>query len=114
MVVLVTALGALAALRPSASDGAAWRPSGLSSSLVYALTADPSAPGVLYAALLPGGAVPSGLRKTVDSGRTWLETMRGLPRGFEPTALAISPQDGRTVLVAGVDGLYRSTAAGAS
>src|SRR5581483_3686327 len=108
------ALAALAGLRPQVGHGAAWRPSGLSSSPVYALTADPSAPGVLYAALLPGGAVPSGLRKTVDSGRTWLETMRGLPRGFEPTALAIAPQDGRTVLVAGVDGLYRSTAAGAS
>jgi hypothetical protein len=39
---------------------------------------------------------------------------RGLPSGFAPTALAISPDEGRLVLAAGVEGLYRSTAGGAA
>ena len=98
--------GAVAAL------AAAWKPAGLSGITTYQLAVDPSGPGIVYAATT-GGPSRAGLAKSVDGGRSWVPLERGLPLGFQPVSLAVSPDGGRTVLAAGVDGLFRSTSAGA-
>lgn len=86
----------------------------MSGVVVTQVRADRSAPGVLYASTAQGGSFPAHLAKTVDGGGTWLPLARGLPVAFQPTALAVSPDPGRVVLAAGVQGLYRSTAAGSA
>ena len=92
---------------------ATWKPAGLSGVTTYQLAVDPSGPGIVYAATT-GGSSRAGLAKSVDGGRSWVPLERGLPLGFQPATLAVSPDDGRIVLAAGVEGLFRSTSAGTS
>ena len=78
------------------------------------LCADGANPGVLYAIARPGAmGSRTGLVKSLDSGRSWFGLERDLPAGFQPSAFALSPDDGRVALAGGVEGIYRSTTAGA-
>ncbi len=115
---VATALAGVLGLSPAGPAGApgagaaGWLPTGLEGAPVGQLAFDRSAPGVMYAGIQATAGGRSGLRKTLDGGRTWFFLERGLPWGLEPTALAVSPDEGRVVLVAGVDGLFRSNAGG--
>ncbi|MBI3970987.1 MAG: hypothetical protein HY332_06830 [Chloroflexi bacterium] len=103
----------IASSGPPAAVAATWQSMGLGSADVYQLIVDESAPGTIYAATRGDGHSRSGLLKTTDGGRGWVPLERGLPSRFQPTAIAASPDAGRIVLLAGVDGLFRSTVAGA-
>ena len=92
---------------------AAWQPAGIAGLAVRRLLADTASPGVLFAGTQTV-AGRTALFKSLDAGRSWFGLERGLPAGFVPTALAVSPADGRLVLAGSVDGLYRSTDAGAT
>ncbi|MGH2367153.1 MAG: WD40/YVTN/BNR-like repeat-containing protein, partial [Chloroflexota bacterium] len=112
-VALNLALAATAALPGGeTAEAASWHATGLGGLPVSLIALDRSAPGVIYAAVHGGGR--SNLRKTANGGQTWVALERGLPAGIQPTALAVSPDEGRVVLVAGVDGLFRSTSGGAT
>ena len=65
----------LVALAASAA-GAGWTSLGPPGGNVYALVADPSAPGTLYAAMYA-----SGVLKTTDGGATWSRSTEGLQIG---------------------------------
>ncbi|MGI8422800.1 MAG: WD40/YVTN/BNR-like repeat-containing protein [Chloroflexota bacterium] len=96
---------------------ASWQPAGLSGLIVQRLLSDATNPGVLYAwahGVPASGIGKTALFKSLDAGRSWFSLERGLPAAFVPTACAVSPRDGRILFVAGGDGLYRSTNAGAS
>jgi photosystem II stability/assembly factor-like uncharacterized protein len=115
MAALALGLPAGGALTPAPSLASSIQPGGLAGIAVQGLAVDRSGPGIVYAATAGGepGNRPR-LYKTVDGGRSWVRLERGLPPGFQPTTLAVSPDGGREVVVAGVDGLFRSVAAGAS
>ena len=106
---------ALAALAESSRvAGASWQQGGLNGAAVRQLCADGANPGVLYAIARPGAmGSRTGLVKSLDSGRSWFGLERDLPAGFQPSAFAFSPDDGRVALAGGVEGIYRSTTAGA-
>jgi photosystem II stability/assembly factor-like uncharacterized protein len=113
-------LGATLGLVPAGPDGtppaesAGWVSAGPDGAPVSQLAVDRSAPGTVYVGL--DGAAPGrgSVRKTLDGGRTWISLERGLPQGLGPTALAVSPDEGRVVLVASSGGLYRSLSGGAT
>ena len=107
---------ALAALAASPRPASAfWQPGGLNGAAVQQLCADGANPGVLYAIARPGAmGSRTGLVKSLDSGRSWFGLERDLPAGFQPSAFALSPNDGRVALAGGVEGIYRSTTAGAT
>jgi photosystem II stability/assembly factor-like uncharacterized protein len=111
------ALAASAGVALAAIPGAAraqWRPAGLAGAAIQRLLPDPADDGVLYATGVAAGgsAGRTALFKSLDAGRSWLTLERGLPGGFVPTALAVSPDGGRLALVGGTEGLFRSTDAG--
>jgi photosystem II stability/assembly factor-like uncharacterized protein len=114
---LLVAAGSLALLRVRGAPGARaapWRPAGLAGVAVQQFVVDPSATGTAYAVVPSSGGPRTGLLKTTDGGRTWLALDRGLPARFAPRLLAVAPDDGRVVLAAGADGLYRSSSGGAA
>lgn len=111
-----TASAALAAAPARTAQGA-WQPSGMGGMQIMRLLADAANPGVLFAAaqVAPAsGAGRTALFKSLDAGRSWFGLERGLPTGFVPFALAVSPLDGRLALAGGTDGLFRSTDGGAT
>lgn len=99
---------------PADAQSFTWKSMGIGGLQVSGLIVDQSAQGIVYAS---GDVAPAygrtGLLKTVDAGRTWMALDRGLPVGFRPRVLAVSPSGGRVVLAAGVDGVYRSDSSGA-
>jgi photosystem II stability/assembly factor-like uncharacterized protein len=99
---------------PGPVAAAGWRPAGLEGLPVSQLALNRSDPSTFYAGLVGAPSGRGGLRKTVDGGRTWISLERGLPSGLEPTALGLSPDEGRIVLVAGLGGVFRSTSGGAT
>ena len=93
------------------------------------LVMDPSNPDVLYEAVHQrrrhvftyiGGGPESSVYKTTDGGKTWNESINGLPKGkMGRVGLAVSPADPNVVYAiveAGEDkfGFFRSTNKGAS
>ena len=107
----------LSAARPALPVLGAWQPAGMNALAVRRLFADIISPGVLFAVAQGMPAAATGrtaLFKSLDSGRSWFALERGLPGGFVPTALAISPTDGRLALAGGAEGLFRSIDGGAS
>src|SRR5688500_6873368 len=110
-------LTVVARARAALPAHAAWQPAGMNGLAVRRLHADTMNPGVLYAGAqgVPASGVGrTALFKSLDAGRSWFALERGLPGGFVPTALAISPADGRLVLAGGAEGLFRSTDGGAA
>ena len=108
-------IAAGASLLGTAGARAAWQPAGMAGTAARRLLADPSSPGVLFASALPSPAsAGTALLKSIDAGRSWFALERGLPVGFVPSALAVSPAGGRLVLAGSADGLFRSTDAGMS
>ncbi len=90
---------------------------------------DPRDPDVLYAATWQrhrnvaaymGGGPGSGIYKSTDGGKTWMQLKKGLPSGnLGKIGLAISPQDPDIVYAAieldrRTGGIYRSSDRGAS
>ena len=59
------------------------------------------------AAPVPGTSLRTGVRRSVDGGRTWQVIDRGLPLDLSLIAGAFSPDDSRTFLISGVGALYR-------
>ncbi|HEU5318964.1 MAG TPA: hypothetical protein VFX49_22835, partial [Chloroflexota bacterium] len=96
---LAMAGGAALAVRPRAA-GAQWRPAGLAGTAIQRVVPDRANEGVLYAsgAAAAGGAGRTAFYKSLDAGRSWFTIERGLPLGFVPTALAVSPESGRVAL----------------
>ena len=94
---------------PSADRARRWVSAdrGLAASTVASLSADPSAPGVVYA-----GPEGSGLLKSTDNGRHWEPADRGIPPGTTAQAVAVAPSDSRIVYVVAGDLLYASEDAG--
>ena len=59
------------------------------------------------AAPVPGTTLRTGVRRSLDGGRTWQVIDRGLPLDLSLVAGAFTSGDARTLLVAGVGALYR-------
>jgi photosystem II stability/assembly factor-like uncharacterized protein len=96
---------------PATPAAASWKTAGLSGAAVSRIAVDQAMPGLVYA--IGRGAVSrTGLMKSVDGGRSWFVLERGLPAGFQPHLIAISPDENPQVLVAGADGVYRSISGG--
>jgi photosystem II stability/assembly factor-like uncharacterized protein len=119
-VALAAMLGVTLGLVPASPGGtppaesAGWVSAGLDGAPVSQVAVDRSAPGTVYVGLEGGAPGRGSVRKTIDGGRTWISLERGLPQGLGPTALAVSPDEGRVVLVASTGGLYRSLSGGAT
>lgn len=97
----------LAALPALGASG--WTPLGPPGGNVYALVADPSTPGTLYA-----GMYASGVLKSTDGGRTWTATPSPL-RGWSVHALAIDPSRPKTLYAGTWDqGVWKTTDGGAT
>jgi len=95
-------------LYQSPDAGATW--SVLSSAIRPAvLVFDPTAHGVLYAALTTGGVARSG-----DGGATWQISRAGLPPHAALLSLAIDPVHPSTLYAASTIAVYRSTDSGAT
>lgn len=107
---MTLALGSGAIGSPAVAAGP-WQPAGLGSVPVQLFAVDGSLTDSFYAAGREAGA-RHGLQKTVDGGRTWSPLERGLPAGFQPAVLALSPGGEGTILAAGAEGVFRSTSAG--
>ncbi|HEV2124406.1 MAG TPA: hypothetical protein VGW38_16760, partial [Chloroflexota bacterium] len=109
------ALLVVCALMPlqAAPADASWKTAGLASAVVSRLVVDGSAPGLVYALARNAGA-RSGLVKSVDGGKSWFPLDRGLPAGFQPHLLAISPHENQKIIAASADAVYRSTTGGAA
>ena len=97
-----------------AAESAGWTGSGLEGAPVSLLALERSVPGLMYAGLQVAPDGRAGVRKSVDGGKSWITLERGLPAGLAPTAIAVSPDEGRVVLVAGAGGLFRTTNGGAT
>lgn len=96
-------------LSSSALAASAWTPLGPPGGNVYALVADPSAPGTLYASVHGGGIL-----KTTDGGATWTVSSQTM-RGWSVHALAIAPARPRTLYAGTWDkGVWKTTDAGAT
>ena len=95
-------------------ESAGWTGSGLEGAPVSLLALERSVPGLMYAGLQVAPDGRAGVRKSVDGGKSWITLERGLPAGLAPTAIAVSPDEGRVVLVAGAGGLFRTTNGGAT
>ncbi|HEX2034489.1 MAG TPA: hypothetical protein VHS99_09920 [Chloroflexota bacterium] len=113
---LVAAVASLAGLTISTPAMAAgWRPAGLADTPVSQIALDQATPNVIYAGVQsPGPSGRTGVRKTTDGGRGWMPLERGLPAGFQPTALAVSAAEGAIVLAGAIDGMFRSSTGGAT
>lgn len=109
---LASAGAAVLAGASAASVRAQWKAAGLNGALVHGLAPDRASPGSLFALTRPGTVGRTGLAKSVDAGQSWYGLDRGLPPGFVPTAFASGGDDGRLAIVAGVDGVYRSSTGG--
>jgi photosystem II stability/assembly factor-like uncharacterized protein len=76
---------------------------------LYLLTADPTAPGTLYAAV-----GQSGVFKSVDDGATWAAVRVGLPAATGPAILALDPHHPQTLVAAYSPGAVRTDDGGKS
>lgn len=100
-------LMAVAAAPLSAASG--WTSLGPPGGNVYALVADPSAPGTLYA-----GLYASGVLKSTDGGATWAP-VAGPMRGWSVHALAIDPSKPKTLYAGTWDqGVWKTVDGGAT
>jgi photosystem II stability/assembly factor-like uncharacterized protein len=113
---LAGALGTAPGAQPWAPgvESAGWTGSGLEGAPVSLLALERSVPGLMYAGLQVAPDGRAGVRKSVDGGKSWITLERGLPAGLAPTAIAVSPDEGRVVLVAGAGSLFRTTNGGAT
>jgi photosystem II stability/assembly factor-like uncharacterized protein len=59
------------------------------------------------AAPVPGSPLRTGVRRSIDGGRTWQVIDRGLPLDLSLVAGAFATGDSRSLVVAGVGALYR-------
>lgn len=50
--------------------------------------------------------------KSIDGGKSWFPLDRGLPAGFQPHLLAVSPDENQQIIAASADAVYRSTTGG--
>jgi photosystem II stability/assembly factor-like uncharacterized protein len=109
------AYGSGAALFKSTDGGASWRRAGypfIPASLnVENLAIDPREPATLYAAAGEQDESGEGIFKSTDAGSSWRAV--GL-KGHNVWALAIDPQQRRTVYAGTESGLFRSTNGGRS
>ena len=93
-----------AGLLPGSSP---WTPLGPTGGNTYALVADPSAAGTLYAAVYGGGVF-----KTTDGGASWTPSSPAL-RGWSVHALAIDPAKPRTLFAGTWDqGVWKTSDGG--
>jgi len=97
---LLYAATATSGLFRSVDGAATWSHAALPGVNVFNVSADPSSPGVAYA------ATPIGPLRTLDAGRTWTIAGQRVPFAFD---VAVDPQDPQRVYVAGTGGkLFRS------
>lgn len=79
-------------------------------SFVNALAVDPGNSQVVWAAMTFGG-----VKKSTDGGATWNPVTGSVPMGTAPAsvvAIAVHPTSSNTVLMLGMDGVYRTTDGG--
>lgn len=97
------------------SGGGPWqaRSNGLpnpNAALFNDLAADPTAPGVVFAA-----TSPTGIYRTANDGLSWTPANTGLPAGdLNVRGIAISPVSGRILISVAGQGLWRSDNGGGS
>ena len=102
------------------NGGASWSRRGLDDLNVWSLALDPHRPDTLYAGILTNGpTAPSGIRRSFDGGRTWVDGSVGCRRSvragfhFRPLLLRGSSSP-RVVSAAARTGVFRSTNGGGS
>ncbi len=98
----------------STDRGLTWSPvfTGPGHSFVNALAVDPGNSQVVWAAMTFGG-----IRKSTNGGATWASIPGSMPMGPAPSsvvAIAVHPASSNTVLMLGMDGVYRTTDGGTS
>ncbi len=79
-------------------------------SFVNALAVDPGSSQVVWAAMTFGG-----VKKSTNGGATWTTVSGSVPMGPAPSsvvAIAVHPTSSSTVLMLGMDGVYRTTDGG--
>jgi photosystem II stability/assembly factor-like uncharacterized protein/tetratricopeptide (TPR) repeat protein len=87
---------------------------------ISVLVIDPHNPEIIYAGTGDKSNLANdGIYKSTNSGRTWKPINRGLPadsrgRHYSVIAIAIDPDDNRTLYAGGFGGLYKSTDHGES
>jgi len=102
----------------STDGGASWSSRGLDDLIVYRLALDPHRADTLYAGISPNTpTAPSGIRRSFDGGRTWVDASDGLPTDALVRDFAFDPTTQGTLFAAvssfvGTNAVFRSTNSG--
>jgi photosystem II stability/assembly factor-like uncharacterized protein len=99
----------------STDAGSTWTHTGPDSTAIGTITVDPRNPSTVYAATQYGGYTNTdGIRKSIDSGKTWITINAGIKAGTMTAMLAIDPINTSTLYAAGSAGVFRSLNGGTS